>query len=153
MSLGKKITRLVIAAQPDDQVVRLAPAIARHSVDWELARQQELMGATGEVFKEAMYEMSEIERRASYLAGVTAAVRDHHTKLAEARNASPAEQAAQQERFENYLRRLGQLAELGNRVLVLEAAKATEAISGRTLGNAGPHFDDVMLPGLPPSRR
>jgi hypothetical protein len=157
MSLVQKVTRLVIAAEPEGQTVHLTAPIARHTVDWELEREQELMRATGEVFKEAMYEMSEVERRASFWAGVTAAVRDHHAKLAEARNASPAEQAAQQERFENYLRRLGQLAELGNRALIVEAVKATEAISerasGRSLGSLSAHLVDTLVPGLPPGKR
>lgn len=159
MSLVKKITQLALTGEADHPPIQLtlqAPTSYR-SVEVALNQQIDRMKATGEIFQEAMQEMSEIERRASYLASITAAVRDHHTKLAEARNISQAEQEAQQERFENYLRRLGQLAELGNRVLIVEAGKATEAVSrrtvGDTLGDAGIQIRDVFLTPLPPAKR
>lgn len=157
MSLEKRISHLAFTGDENGEPVYVSPVRPSRPAYTPLARQLELMRATGEIMSEAMQEMSEIERRASYLAGVTGAIRDHHTRLAETRGASQAEHAANQARFENYLRRLNQLAEIGNRVLLIEAGRATDAINlssaGETLGTSAARLGDVFTVGQPPSRR
>jgi hypothetical protein len=157
MSLEKRISHLAITGEENGEPIYVSPVRPSQPVYTPLERQLVLMRETGEIMTEAMQEMSEIERRASYLSGVTAAIRDHHAKLAELRGASQAERDANQARFQNYLQRLGQLAELGNKALIVEAGRATDVMNqntaGETLGTAAARLGDVFILGRPPSRR
>jgi hypothetical protein len=121
------------------------PARVSRRIEVEFNRQMERIMATGEIGMTGLSAMSEVERHAAFKVATTAAAAELLAKGAAATRpdaaVTSAEQEMQQRLFEDYARRMAQLAEMTNIKILQAVDRATEQLGKRTFADTLEDFD------------
>ena len=116
------------------------PARVSRRIEAEFNRQMERIVTTGEIGMTGMSAMSEVERHAAFKVATTASAAELLAKGAAATRpdatATSGEQETQQRLFEDYTRRMAQLAEMTNVKIIQAVDCATEQLGKHTLADA-----------------
>jgi hypothetical protein len=142
------------------------PAQVSRRIEVEFNRQMERIVATGEIGMIGMSAMSEVARHAAFKVAITASAAELLARGAAATRPNGTmtltEQNVQQRLFEDYTRRMAQLAEITDIKILQAVDRATEQLGKRTFADALEDFDARLTdaiagrptrPALPDGRR